>query len=348
MIPKKCLLGFLFGTALTATVGSGLGCDLAEPEGTTGSVDRVALLRSASTWMYQIQQLDASGAINALAATNYPLLVLEPTYTNVGQEGFDVEGMIRSLRTRSDGSHRLLIAYIDIGEAEDYRTYWGSDWVAPMATKRGSPDFLITIDPDGWSGNYPVAFWDARWQGLWLGENGLVAKLAKLGFDGVYLDWVEAYDNTQVKSKAVEDGVHTADAMTEFISQIRQAGRRVTSDFLVIAQNAPYLIDESTKDYASVIDALAMEDTWFRGEGDSEWEDAGAGDIPNDDTNEFSTEGRLTQYQKYSTRGLPVFTVDYCIAKTNAEQVYRDSRARGLIPLATRVSLSRVTETPPP
>lgn len=83
-----------------------------------------------------------------------------------------------------------------------------------------------------------------------------------------------------IQAKAAEDSVHTADAMVEFISQIRQAGRRVTSDFLVVAQNAPYLIDESTKDYASVIDALAMEDTWFRGEGDAEWENPNAGDNP--------------------------------------------------------------------
>lgn len=332
---------------LTATTGFG-GCVLNGPRGTSGVVDQTALLQNAKTWMYQIQGLDDPGAIQALAKSDYPMLVLEPTYTNVDQENFDIEGMIRTLRTRPDGTYRLLIAYIDIGEAEDYRTYWKDDWVAPTATHRGNPNFLITIDPDGWSGNYPVAYWDPRWQSMWLGESGFIAKLARLGFDGVYLDWVEAYDNTQVKVKAAEDGVHTADAMVDFISEIRQAGRRVTSNFLVIAQNAPYLIDESTKDYASVIDALAMEDTWYRGEGDAEWDDPNAGDISNDDTAEFSTENRLVQYQKYVARGLPVFTVDYCIATTNAEQVYRDSRVRGLIPLVTRVSLSKVTETPPP
>lgn len=335
----------LFALLLILPACSGTSSDSSDSNG-AGSVDRVALLKSVASWMYQIQELDASGAVGALAATDYQMLVLEPTYTNVDQEDFDVVEMIQSLRIRPNGSHRLLIAYIDIGEAEDYRTYWGSDWVAPTATKRGSPDFLITIDPDGWSGNYPVAFWDSRWQELWLGENGLVAKLAKLGFDGVYLDWVEAYDNDRVKAKAEEDGVNAADAMVEFISQIRQAGRRVTSDLLVVAQNAPYLIDESTKGYASVIDALAMEDTWFRGEGDAEWDDPDAGDIPNDDADEFSTEGRLDQYKKYKDRGLPVFTVDYCIDDENAARVYRDSRANGLVPLVTRVSLSRLTETP--
>lgn len=339
----------LFALLLILPACSGTGTEGSNGRGTdsgTDAADRVALLKAADSWMYQIQELDASGAVAALAATDYPMLVLEPTYTNVGQEDFDVAGMISSLRNRPNGSRRLLIAYIDTGQAEDYRTYWGGDWVAPTATKRGTPDFLITIDPDGWSGNYPVAFWDSRWQELWLGEEGLVAKLAKLGFDGVYLDWVEAYDNERVKAKAAEDGVNAADAMAEFISQIRQAGRRVTSDFLVIAQNAPYLLDETTKNYASMIDALAMEDTWFRGEGDADWEDPGAGDIPNDDADEFSTEGRLDQYKKYKDRGLPVFTVDYCVKDKNASQVYRDSTANGLVPLVTRVSLSRLTETP--
>ena len=50
----------------------------------------------------------------------------------------------------------------------------------------------------------------------------------------------------------------------------------------------------------------------------------------------------------YQSLGLPVFSVDYCISLENASFVYEKARESGLRPLVTRVSLSRLTETPPP
>jgi cysteinyl-tRNA synthetase len=276
------------------------------------------------------------------------MLVLEPTYTIAGDEGFDVDGMISALRTAADGSTRLLIAYVDIGQAEDYRTYWGEGWVAPTETEPGDPDFLVTIDPDGWSGNYPVAYWDSRWQELWIGEDGIIAQLATHGFDGIYLDWIEAYDDEKVIERAEVAGKDAPDEMVSFISRLKEAGQSITPDFLVIAQNAPYLLDDATDDYASKIDALAVEDTWFGGDGDAGWDDPDAGDIANSYADDYSTDALLTQYDRYLALDKPVFTVDYCISESNASWVYAESRAHGFVPLVTRVPLSELTETPPP
>jgi len=60
------------------------------------------------------------------------------------------------------------------------------------------------------------------------------------------------------------------------------------------------------------------------------------------------TEGRLQQYRQFLDRGLPVFTVDYCVDPSNADAVYEQSADAGLVPLVTRVDLSQLTETPPP
>ncbi len=175
-----------------------------------------------------------------------------------------------------------------------------------------------------------------------------------MGFDGIYLDWVEAYDDESVREFATNDGVNDPDeAMIEFIERLRAAGRAVTEDFLVIAQNAPYLIDydieNNTNRYESAIDAVSMEDTWYYGEGDADWDNANAGDLSGDERQQgdFSTENRLLKYADFQNRGLPVFTVDYCIADETTQIAYTESRNAGLKPLVTRVSLSRVTETPP-
>ena len=257
--------------------------------------------------------------------------------------------LVNKLKNKTNGDKRLLLAYIDIGQAENWRTYWGSGWIAPTATQPGDPNFLITIDPDGWEGNYPVAYWDTAWQNIWLKDNGLIKQIADYGFDGVYLDWVEAYDDEKVREYAATQSINTENEMMKFIENIRNTGKAVNPDFLIISQNAPYLIDANPNYYTSIIDALATEDTWFYGEGDADWNSSNAGDMEGGErhSGDYSTENRIEQNKKYLDYGVPVFTVDYCISQENADFVYNESRKNGFIPLVTRVALSEITETPP-
>jgi len=295
--------------------------------------------------MYQINGLDYIGALSALAATEYPLLVIDPVYTVQGSESFNIVSAINVLKTTPTGKRRLILAYIDIGEAEDFRTYWQPDWVSPESGKAGSPDFMVAVDPDGWSGNYPVAFWDDRWRAIWLGNSGLIHQLAAEGFDGVYLDWVEAYDDNHVIAKAVSQGYNAtwcADQMLGFISDIKAEGRKVTNDFVVVAQNSPYLIDRNPNMYTGSVDAYAGEDTWFSGQADAGWNSPLAGDIPNTWTGDYTTAALLNQYEVIKSHGLPVFTIDYCLLATNEAFVYNAARAHGLRPLVTRVSLDHL------
>ncbi len=301
-----------------------------------------------STWMYQIHWLDENATIDELDNTQYDMLVVEPGF-NFVEDQFDVDYLVPSLKQKPNGDERILLAYIDIGQAEDYRTYWESTWVAPTATETGIPDFLITIDPDGWSGNYPVAYWDAAWQDIWLGTNGIIEQIANYSFDGIYLDWVEAYDDDKVREAAAADGVNPENEMMLFIEKMRNLGKSIKSDFLVVPQNAPYLLDANPSFYTSIIDALATEDTWFYGEGDVAWNDADAGDLSGGDRHagDYSTTNRITQSKKYLALGIPVFTVDYCISEKNANQTYINSYNNGFIPLVTRFPLTNITETPP-
>jgi cysteinyl-tRNA synthetase len=308
--------------------------------------NRRTRLQQAQTWMYQIQNLESDRAIQDLANTDYPLLVVEPNHNHKGNP-FDCRRMVQTLKKTGKDEQRLVLAYIDIGEAESWRTYWKEDWVAPTFKKRGNPSFLVAPDPDGWGDCYPVAYWDQRWKDIWVGPNGIISQLAELGFDGVYLDWVEAYDDDHVRKVARKAKVNPELEMIRFIEEIGKVGKKTTPDFLVVPQNAPFLIDEAPNRYAKAIDALAVEDTWFHGAGDADWDDPNAGDLRSRYGGRWSTKSRLLQYRKYLKRGLPVLSVDYCIKPGNAAMVYREARKAGLRPLVTRVSLSRITETPP-
>ena len=302
-----------------------------------------------STWMYQIQDLIVGNNMDVLDDTDYDMLVVEPS-TNFKDETYDITKLVSELSEKPNGDKRLLIAYIDIGQAEDYRDYWKDDWVAPTKDKKGSPDFMITIDPDGWSGNYPVAYWDKRWKDIWLEDDGIIAKLATEGFDGIYLDWIEAYDDEKVMEYAKNQNIDAKREMIDFIRELKAKGKEINPNFVVIAQNAQYLLDYAPDEYASIIDGIATEDTWFHGEGDANWDDKNAGDLQGDDRyeDEFSTANRVKQSSKYLELDIPVFTVDYCISQENAKYVYSESRKNGFIPIVTRVSLSKLTETPPP
>ena len=302
-------------------------------------------LAGVQTWMYRLQGMTTDAQINALAVQPYDMFVIEANNTIKGLESFDTAGMVTHLHTKPDGTPRKVLAYIDIGQAENFRTYWTASWQAPTTSSPGTPDFILTADPDGWSGDYVVAFWDPRWQALWLGPNGAVAQLAREGFDGVYLDWVEAYADPTVAAAAQAAGIDPAQAMADFIAKIRAAGRAINPQFAVIQQNASQLIDDAG---ASVllpnVDAISQEDTWFGGTAGAAWDSAAGGDIAQ---NAADTQWTIQQLQKYCTGNVPVFTIDYALQTANATTVYPTSRSLGFHPLVSRIALSNPTTTPP-
>ena len=95
---------------------------------------------------------------------------------------------IDQLKTKLNGGARLIVCYMSIGEAEDYRYYWQTDW------RVGNPSWLDNEDPN-WRGNYYVRYWDVNWQNIVFGnDNSYLKKIVDAGFDGVYLDLVDAYE----------------------------------------------------------------------------------------------------------------------------------------------------------
>jgi cysteinyl-tRNA synthetase len=308
-----------------------------------GTIPRAELLAAVRSWGYQIQALNDDGAIDALAASEYQMLVLEPTNTVVGDEGFDSAAMVEAVKRQPNGRRRLVIAYIDIGQAEDYRYYWQPDWQAPTADEAGDPDFLVTVDPDGWSGNYPVAYWDPRWEQIAVtGPDSLLNRAIGDGFDGIYMDWVEAYDDEQVKARATGDGIDNEASMVAFVDLIGQTARAQDPQFLVIAQNGPDLVTDHPE-YVNVIDAIAQEDVHFSGDADTDWDDPASGDTRTPDGNDDWERGWIySRLDVYLGAGLPVFTCDYCLIPANAEQARTLSTQRGYVPLVTRTPLDRL------
>ena len=122
--------------------------------------------------------------IQAVTATNYDLLIMDLFFKD-GTAFSSSE--IAQLRAKVNGGHRLVICYMSIGEAENYRYYWKTAW----NTKK--PSWIDAENPD-WPGNYKVKYWDKDWQAIIYGnDSSYLKKILDADFDGVYLDIIDAF-----------------------------------------------------------------------------------------------------------------------------------------------------------
>lgn len=123
--------------------------------------------------------------IAAIRVTNYDLLIMDLFFKD-GQAFSASE--IAQLRSKANGGQRLVIAYMSIGEAEDYRYYWQTDWNA------NKPAWLDIENPD-WEGNFKVMYWHSDWQSIIYGnDNSYAKKILDADFDGLYLDIIDGYE----------------------------------------------------------------------------------------------------------------------------------------------------------
>ena len=98
--------------------------------------DSESSLENVDFWAYQIQGMDDDGAVDQLAASHYDMLVIEPTRSDKESMDFDTQGAVSQLHASSGANldSKIVVAYIDIGEAEDWRWYWEENWTAPTET----------------------------------------------------------------------------------------------------------------------------------------------------------------------------------------------------------------------
>lgn len=126
--------------------------------------------------------------LSSISKTNYDLLVIDAFFHG---KIFTKQDLIK-LKKKKSGKNRLVIAYLSIGEAETYRYYWNKTW------KKNPPGFIEKENPE-WQENFKVKYWMQDWKKIICGakdgsgfETSYLKKILDAGFDGVYLDIVDA------------------------------------------------------------------------------------------------------------------------------------------------------------
>ena len=257
----------------------------------------VMQLADVRSWGYQLQDLDIARA----AASPFDLLVID--YTKDGSEETRLKpAEIERLKRKPDGSRRIVLAYVSVGEAESYRPYWNAAW------KRAKPDWLLRESRD-WPENYAVCFWDPQWQRLMCGApDAYLDRVQAQGFDGVYLDKCDVFEDLQAHEKKIAATRPAIERdMVAFVQSISRNLKARDPKFLVVMQNAEVLLNHP--DLLAAIDGVAKEELVYG---------VDAPEKKNGDDEIAWSKGCLDRAR---AAGKPVFVVEYLNARDKIAKV---------------------------
>ena len=235
------------------------------------------------SWLYQLQ-LASPKAINK---TSFDVITMD--YSRDGSKaGKYTKAQIKSMQDQG----KVVLAYFSIGEAEDYRAYWKNSW------NNSAPCWLGKENAD-WAGNYKVQFWQEEWQAVLL---VYLDEIIDQGFDGVYLDIIDAYwywtQNNGEGLKLSEK--ESAGYMINLVKRIAYHARvtRNRSGFFVYPQNAEDILRyDSDGSYLKAISGIGVEDLFYLG---TEGEQSQA-----------SQDWRLPYLRKIHKAGKQVLVIEY-------------------------------------
>ncbi|MCK5266792.1 MAG: endo alpha-1,4 polygalactosaminidase [Spirochaetes bacterium] len=260
------------------------------------------------SWLYQLQNV----SISDIAKSPYDLVVID-----YAQDGSRNTEFSKAQILRIQNSGKIVLAYVSIGEAENYRFYWKKHW-----SKSNHPDWILKLNQD-WTGNFIVKFWHPQWKKIiYNGLNSYISRIISAGFDGVYLDRIDTYRFW--KKRGFVNAEKRMILMVKQISQIvRQSGIKKK---YVFVQNAPEL--GRRKDYLDSVDGIGQESIFYKS-------DKNATSL---DTRRF-----YFKYLSYFIKaGKSVLTVDYVKNRNNVKKTYFLSIMKKFIPFCSNRKLDTI------
>ena len=294
-----------------------------------------ATLLKSLGYVLQADKLAKSqvAAVQELTRSDRDLIVIDAAY----------DGTTRWTKRELDAirkgkADRMVVCYLSVGEAEDYRPYWKAQW---DADKDGSPDlnapeFLNAENPD-WEGNYKVKYWDPQWQEIILKE---VQLIIEQGFDGVYLDIIDAFEFFEYDARSddwidhrpnPETGNTYREDMVQWVSRIRKALNHGGESRWLIPQNGEALVE--SKGYLGLIDAIGAEDIFTNGKRPQK---------------KSEVHYRLSFLNKVVEANKPVFVIEYARNQRAKAAAVDGAKAAGFSLLLTDRPLKTLGEADTP
>ena len=299
-----------------------------------GGLCEASPLDGVRSFGIQLQNID----IGELRDSPLDLIVIDYSFDGSEERALTAAD-VSSIRS---GNGKKVIAYLSIGEAEEYRYYFRQSWIRKTRGKRcgralttRAPTWLDAPNKD-WCGNYKVRYWDKRWQKIIFGAStgvarGYLDRIIDAGFDGVYLDIVDGYEYWKsIRNPAAQRRRTAAREMVRFVVALSNYAKasRSKSDFIVIPQNGSGILEAVSPGYRSrylaAIDGIGAEDTFFFG--------------TRDEDNKLNVQHAVVSFLgTFRRSGKKVFALDYLTSHAKISQFIRLACGQGYVPqVATR------------
>lgn len=309
-------------------------------------------LSEVKRWGYQRYGANLS----ELAKSPFDLIVIDPSAFGRMSVAKRAEA-IEALKRKPDGGQRIVLAYLSIGEAEDFRAYWRGEWVMPAAASPGGAQTATaqrTAPAAPRSASAPIVTGSTQPAApmaatgapvripsaaapKWLGaENtdlrgnyrvrfwdadwqGLLMGKRDAALDRIAASGFDGVylDRAVVLADMTAERPAARDDMAGLVEKVAAYARRLNPGFLVVLQNAEELIGHDSVRRA--IDAIAKEDLLYgiNGEG-----------LANDSADVTASLHYLKLAQK---SGRPVLVVEYLSDRKAADDARRKLAAHGFI-----------------
>ena len=273
MVNKKCIIGISIVIIFISIIISS-GCMKVKGQH----------LPSLKSWAIQLQNADP----DEISHSGFELVVMDYSKDGSEQGKYSPEEI-----QKIKDAGIIPIAYLSIGEAEDYRFYWKEEW------NTNPPDWLGKENPE-W-GSYAVKYWDKEWKSI---LHCYLDKIIEQGFSGVYLDKVDEFEYWADTENGEDVHLREEDAakrMIDLIIDIANYSRsKAGSDFYIIPQNGERILKYDNGTLINIISGWAAESLFYNGT--KPWN--------NEDMN-WILKNRIPYLDMVLSKGKPVFSVDY-------------------------------------
>ncbi len=304
-------------------------------------------MAQVNDYTYQLQGPGGANlSLGPIAATAFDLSITD--YSSDGSTEF-MPADVAALQSPAE-PQRIRLAYMSIGEAEDYRWYW--PLIDPNLVAQANPQF---------AGNFKVKYWDPAWKDVIIHGNATLGmsyldRIIDQGFDGVYLDIIDAFE---FFGPSEEGGVNlrrdAAREMVQFVLEIAHHARVVRGrpNFLIVPQNGSTIITDGfypadtlqpgdptspqamaalmKQRYFETIDAIGVEDVFYTGSAD--------------ENNPYAPDTyRLGLLAQFTAAAIPVLNIEYLTLPNLVSDFYTvHAPAAGFIPYASVRDLDVLT-----
>lgn len=259
-------------------------------------------LNAVKKWFILLDYNLTDPAVKVADILRYDMAILDP----------DIHPPLKSLK-----GEIILIAYVSVGEAETYRSYWEAVKDKP---------WIVGENPN-WDGNYFVDIRNEEWRRIVIDE--VISDIVNDGFEGIMMDTL---DTAPMLEQTLPDKYGGANkAMINFVKAIHQK-----YPTLYLISNNGYAILEDIAPYLSA--ALAEDINMMI-------------DFEKDDYKEVPGKARLYKIsvlkKVMNQHKIPVFNIDYVPRgdKRLAKQCIDESRRLGFRPYVAEKHLNSIYDS---